>query len=200
MGLSLVITKRTDDRLLSLMKIHYSQPKGFVGRNICYAILYDNIYYGHIIGGSAAKHLPNRNQFLNITQYELNNVINNIFFHAEKQNGKYPIRNFLTTIIKIWEKEITKDWLKKYGDIVAGFETLVELPRTGECYRRAKWTKIGKTKGFTCKRVGGTSTDSWSGKRIWNTTDLRPKWVYCKKCSYYIPTMPPKDCQWCKML
>ena len=45
-------TKRTDSRLLQLMHNHYSQPKGFVGRNICYAITFNDIYYGHIIGGS----------------------------------------------------------------------------------------------------------------------------------------------------
>ena len=37
--------------------------------------------------------------------------------------------------------------------------------------------EIGVTKGFTCKRVKGTGTDSWSGKRVWNTNpdELRPK-------------------------
>jgi len=58
---------------------------------------------------------------------------------------------------------------------------LIEKPRTGECYRRAGWTQVGETKGFTCKRVAGKGTDSWSGKRIWNTIDLKPKIVMCYK-------------------
>lgn len=59
-GLRLEVIKRTDPRILANMSIHYSQPKGFVGRNICYAVLYNSIYYGSIVGGSATKHLPGR--------------------------------------------------------------------------------------------------------------------------------------------
>ena len=69
------------------------------------------------------------------------------------------------------------DWFNKYGDKVIGFETLVELPRTGECYRRDGWEQIGQTKGFTCKRVAGKSTDSWGGRRVWDYKNLRPKIV-----------------------
>lgn len=72
-----------------------------------------------------------------------------------------------------------------YNDEPIGFESLVELPRTGECYRRAGWQKVGITKGYTCKRIGGKSTDSWTGRRIWNKNELRPKLVYCYKISKY---------------
>lgn len=66
--LRLEITKRTDKRLLERMKGHYSQPKGFVGRNICYAIYYKDIYYGHIVWGSATKHLKGRHEFLKTSE------------------------------------------------------------------------------------------------------------------------------------
>ena len=62
-GSILELVKRTDPRLLADMKIHYSQPKGFVGRNICYAILFDGIYYGGIVGGSSTLHLVGRDVF-----------------------------------------------------------------------------------------------------------------------------------------
>jgi len=62
--LLLQIVKRTDARILENMKNHYSQPKGFVGRNICYAILWNNKYYGSIVGGSATLHLPNREMLI----------------------------------------------------------------------------------------------------------------------------------------
>lgn len=179
--MKLIITKRTDPNLLACMKKHYSQPKGFVGRNICYAVYHDDEYYGHIVGGSATRFLPGRNEFLGITIEQLNNVINNIFFHVEKINGKYPCRNFVPSIIKEWRETIIPFWESKYGDQVLGFESLVELPRTGECYKRDGWTLVGQTKGYTCKRVAGNGTDSWTGKRVWNTTDLRPKLVFCRK-------------------
>lgn len=181
--LNLIITKRTDKNLLERMKIHYSQPKGFVGRNICYAIYWNNIYYGHIVAGSATRFLPGRNDFLNITIKELNNVINNVFYNISSIDGKYPTRNFTTKVLLTFMEKSCQDWLKKYGDQCYGFETLIEKPRTGELYLKAGWKKIGETFGYTCKRISGKGTDSWSGKRVWNTdkNELRPKLVLCYK-------------------
>lgn len=179
--LQLKIVKRTHPRLVEEMSRHYSKPKGFVGRNICYAIYFNEICYGHIVGGSATRFLPGRDEFLGFCAKEkLNSIVNNIFYHIEPQEG-YPQRNFASSVILEFEKRIVVDWKQKYEDPVVALETLVELPRTGECYRRAQWTLIGQTKGYTCKRVGGKGTDSWSGKRVWDTNNLKPKLVFAKK-------------------
>ena len=63
MSLCLEPIKRTDPRILANMAVHYSQPRGFVGRNICYAVVNDGLYYGSIVGGSATLHLPGRDDF-----------------------------------------------------------------------------------------------------------------------------------------
>lgn len=131
--LTLTITKRTDSRLLDSMSRHYSQPKGFVGRNICYAITYGEIYYGHIVSGSATRFLPGRHEFLGTTHADLNRIINNTYFHVERVGGRYPSRNFTQSVIELWASVCHKDWLGKYGNDVIGLESLVELPRTGEC-------------------------------------------------------------------
>ena len=179
--LELIITKRTDTRLLERMKIHYSQPKGFVGRNICYAIMFNGEYYGHIVGGSATRFLPGRNEFLNMDLSMLNQVVNNVFYNISPINGKYPMRNFTSLVLKRFMNQVVIDWENKYGDMVLGFESLIEKPRTGELYLRAGWTKVGETIGYTCKRIAGKGTDAWSGKRIWDTENLRPKLVLCYK-------------------
>jgi hypothetical protein len=176
--MELIITKRTNPLLLSRMKNHYSSPRGFVGRNICYGIFHDGSYYGHIVGGSATRFLPNRNEFLGIDISNLNNIVNNIFFNISPVGSKYPTRNFTTKCVEEFVKKIKTDWLLKYGDRVLGFETLVEKPRTGELYRRAGWTLIGETHGYTCKRASGIGTDSYTGRRVWNTSELRPKLVF----------------------
>lgn len=179
----LTIVKRTSPLLLEEMKRHYSHPKGFVGRNICYAITVDEHCYGHIVGGSATRFLPGRDAFLGWdARSRLNNIVNNIFFHVEPHplTGKYPVRNFTTACLNKFENEVVIDWFEKYNDCVLAMESLIELPRNGECYRRAKWTQVGITKGYTCKRVAGIGTDSWSGKRVWDTNNLRPKAVFMK--------------------
>ncbi len=175
--------KRTDYELVKMMKLHYSQPKGFVGRNICYLINFDSKVYGAICGGSATLFLPGRNEFFGIdgsTPF-LNKIVNNIFYHIEPKGGKYPLRNFTFKVLNKFVERILIDWPLNYGDGVLGFETLVELPRTGDIYKRCGWIETGVTKGFTCKRIAGDGTDNWSGRRIWNMQDLKPKRVFCFK-------------------
>lgn len=167
------------------MAIHYSQPKGFVGRNICYAITYDGIYYGSIVAGSAVMHLKGRDEFFGLEKekkaVQIQRFVNNIFFHVERRDGKYPIRNFLKLILKRFRERVMADWAAKYGEQVQGFESLIELPRTGETYLRDGWIEVGQTKGQTCKRVAGKGSDSWSGRRVWDTKNLRPKRVFCRR-------------------
>jgi len=171
--LKLIRIKRTHPEMLRYMSIHYSKPLGFVGRNICYMIMVEGISHGTIVGGSATKHLPNRE-----IVGSLNNGVNNIFYHIEKQGHQYPLRNFASRVLALYRETIESDWVNEYGDMVSWHETLVELPRTGECYIRDGWRVIGKTKGFTCKRTSGIGTDAWSGKRVWDTVNLRPKLVF----------------------
>lgn len=179
--LKLAVCKRTHPPLLLEMDRHYSKPRGFVGRNICYSVFYDCYCYGHIVGGSATRFLPGREEFLKFPCLEhLNQIINNIFFHVEPKDGKYPVRNFTTKVIKEFEKVVVNDWKIKYGDTAWALETLVEIPRTGELYLRAGWTEVGITKGYTCKRGPGKGTDKWTGARIWDTENLRPKRVLVK--------------------
>jgi len=176
--IDLVRIKRTDPRILADMAIHYSAPKGFVGRNICYAVIHNETYYGAIVGGSATRFLPGRDDFFGWEgEKRLNNVVNNIFYHIEKKGGEYPCRWFTAKVLQEYKKVIERDWFDRYGDVVEGHETLIELPRTGHCYRKAGWIEVGQTKGYTCKRTAGKGTDSWTGKRVWDTKNLRPKKV-----------------------
>ena len=177
--IELIRTKKSDIRLSERMKNHYSAPKGFVGRQIFYAVTYNGVYYGHIVGGSATLHLPGRFEYLSLSKDNINNIVNNTFFNISPVEGKYPIRNFTVAVMHEFMRRISIDWKNQYGDDVLAFETLVEPPRTGELYRRAGFVEVGRTKGYTCKRIKGTGTDNWSGRRVWNVneSELRPKIV-----------------------
>lgn len=182
--ISLRQTTKFDIDLQTDMENHYSKPKGFVGRSICYKVFYNEIYYGGIVGGSSTRFLPGRNEFFDSIYgdwWNLENVVNNLFFHIEPKEVKYPTRNFSQKVLDLFQQKIIKDWHDKYKDYVLGFETLIELPRTGEIYKRNNWSLVGETKGFTCKRIAGKGTDNWSGKRVWDTVNLRPKLVFVKK-------------------
>jgi len=170
---------KSDKDLQGWMAVHYSSPKGFVGRQLIYKIIVDGITYGAIVAGSATRFLPGRDKFFGL-KIPLNNLVNNTFFHIEKQNDSYPIRNFSTKIVEEWRNRVAKDWPIQYGDLVMGWETLVEFPRTGELYKRDGWVEVGKTIGYTCKRVAGMGTDGWTGKRVWDTKNLRPKRVFVR--------------------
>jgi hypothetical protein len=182
--LHLELIKNSFPLMRADMAIHYSQPKGFVGRNICYAIMFGDVYFGSIVGGSATKFLVGRDAFFGINKINKNSllrkIVNNIFFHVEKKEGEYPQRNFVPAILKLFRQQVGKDWEAKYGDVVIGFESLIELPRIGTAYTRDDWTEVGITKGQTCKRVAGKGTDSWTGKRVWDTKNLRPKRVFVR--------------------
>jgi len=186
-SLSLVAVRRTDEEMLRNMETHYSQPLGFVGRNICYAVVFGGLCYGSIAGGSATRYLPGREIIGG-----LNNGVNNIFYHVEKRNGEYPLRNFTAAVLKLYRHTIEHDWFQEYGDEVRWHETLVELPRQGNCYKRDGWQLVGQTKGYTCKRTAGKGTDSWSGRRIWDTENLRPKLVFVR--SVLSTTTQPRVC------
>lgn len=133
------------------------------------------------MAGSSTLHLAGRDEFFQIARQDkktkLRQIINNIFYHIE---GPYPERNFTVKVLKAFRQRAAKDWFDKYGDPVIGFESLVELPRTGEIYKRDGWTEVGETKGQTCKRIAGKGTDGWTGRRVWDTENLRPKRVFCR--------------------
>ena len=91
------------------------------------------------------------------------------------------MRNFTTKVLQTWRDKISEDWKLKYSNSVIGFESLIEPPRTADLYKKDKWTYLGRTKGYTCKRVSGKETGKYSGKRIWDYNNLRPKLVYARK-------------------
>ena len=170
--LNLHLIPKTDLFLRGLMSTHYSTPRGFVGRSLCYKVFFNGVCYGAIVAGSATLHLPGARPT------NLNAIVNNAFYSISKRRGYDPRRNFTSHVIENFVDVARVDWERFYGDRVVRFETLIEPPRTGELYRRAGWFRVGETKGFTCKRIAGEGSDSWSGSRVWDTKNLRPKLVW----------------------
>lgn len=167
-NIHLTLISKSDPGLRYAMLAHYSEIYGFVGRQLIYAVTYGPTTYGYIAAGSATRYLPGRSTFLDFP-IDLRNIVNNTFFHIERQGGVYPCRNFIPQIMSIWRYATSIHWPDRYGDQVLAFEALVQLPRTGDLYLRDGWTEVGLTQGFTCRRMGGgASTDTWTGRRLWS--------------------------------
>ena len=189
--LQLICTKKTDSKLKKMIDRHYTHPKGFVGRSLCYAIFYDNQYYGHIVAGSCVQYLPGRQDFIGDEwRSKMNNIVNNTFFHIEPQGGKYPVRNFSQKVLSEFRKRVLTDWFEKYGDEVIAFETLIypeiledDRLRNGGIYLRDGWEHVGVTKGKECKRIGGKDkNEKFGGVRVWDdNSPLRPKIVLMRQ-------------------
>ena len=52
------------------------------------------------------------------------------------------------------------------------------IKRTDERILKDMSVHYSQPKGFTCKRQSGKSTDGWSGVRVWDRVNLRPKNVF----------------------
>jgi len=151
----------SDTLLVRMMKDHYSKPRGFMMRTLVYEVSVADNVYGYIVAGRATRNLPQRDEYLGISSKEdLDNIVNNVFYHIEKVDGRYPMHDFTTKVLIKWMDRVKIDWFERYGDPVLGFETLIEPPRTGDLYIKAGWvTAEEMTKGYTCK------TDH--GKKVW---------------------------------
>jgi len=170
---------KNDPELHRLMAVHYTHPKGFVGRQLFFHITWAGTLYGCIAFGSATRYLPGRPTSV----ADLTHGLNNIFYHIEKQDGRYPCRNFTTRALLLAEPLAIAAYETRYHDAVWWLESLVELPRTGDLYRKAGYREVGITKGYTCRRVGGNVlTEVFDGRRVWNMdpNSLRPKRVFLK--------------------
>lgn len=109
MPLTLRLINKTDPQLLEEARRHYSQPGGFPGRVVAYAVELDGIRYGSTIGGSATMWLKGRDEFFGFAGLKgndpsrisaVNRIVNNTFFHIEPGENGYPMRNFATAVVK----------------------------------------------------------------------------------------------------
>ena len=76
----------------------------------------------------------------------LNGIVDNTVFRLEKQ-----LPNLATQVLALWRRTVERDWSKKYGVAVCGFETFVieSETRKGSLYKADNWTFVGRTQGNT---------------------------------------------------
>lgn len=160
---------------------HYVTNKGCIGRQIHY-LIFDNQDFGSkpigIISGTASVYrCKPRDDYFQINKnnrhQKIQQIINNGIFRLEKRE-----KNLASHILKLWRKQILKDWYKKYKAEIIGFETFVfGENRTGSIYKADNWNYVGMSKGAALITTG--KGDMWTQKRI--RKQVEPKLIYCKK-------------------
>lgn len=149
--MKLVLCSRSDIEYKIIRDRHYVANHGCIGKQLHYliyegeGILEQPI--GIISGASAIWASEYRDKFFGINKgnriEKIDKIIDNVVFRLEKNN-----RNYGSQIMALWRKTILKDWTKRYGTEVIGFETFVfGKERFGTIYKADNWTYVGQTKG-----------------------------------------------------
>ena len=136
-----------------LLKTHYPQSKGIVGRRINFVIFKDNIPVG-IIGFASPPIINKVFKHFNIQDLSIGErgklILNNNIFRLEIKE-----KNLGTRVLKEARQKVKKLYKEKYGEDLLGLITFVEPPRTGAVYKADNWEYIGETEGYSIKRVAG---------------------------------------------
>jgi hypothetical protein len=109
---------------------------------------------GEVLGAiginSAVLALSSRDKFIGWTSNQrmanLNQVANNYRFAM-------IYRGLGSQVLSVLRKTAPIIWKEKYGDELVLLETLVKPPWEGTVYSASGWTKVGKTKGYSIKKL-----------------------------------------------
>ena len=168
MKIELERVKQTDSKAREYITNHYTNPRGFIGRNTTHLIKVDGNVCGVIVSGSTSLHLVGRSEFFG-KDCNIQDIINNRLFRLENN-----IPNLGTQVLKLWRKVVVEEWKIKYDCTPIGFETLVKPPLTGSVYRADNWFFGGITKGYTATKFGHSNKD-----KLWIKTE--PRLVFFRK-------------------
>lgn len=143
--------KEYEDLYCSLLRQHhYKGYKGIVGENMKYVVLdrYERIV-SCLLFGSSAWSVESRDCFLG---WETASREENLYLTTNNMRFLIPhwikIPHLASHILGAVSRQISNDWLERYGHPVYMLETFVERERfRGTCYKASNWIYTGQTKG-----------------------------------------------------
>ena len=180
--------KRTDEDYQLIRNRHYIPNRGCHGQQLHYLIYLNENIIGIISGASSVYAVKSRDDFFGLTKdnkkIALNSIINNVVFRLE-----YHEKNLGTKILKIWRKQIARDWEQRYKVKVHGFETFIieNESRKGALYKADNWSYLGRTVGNTKFHDKGLNT-MHERKETEQKLIFAVKIPNTKLCESYTPT------------
>jgi len=171
-GIWLCQCKQTHLAFAEIKRRHYVHNRRSVGRQLHYLILEGGDVIGIISGASAVWACSARDGFFQIDFRnrieKIAGIINNVLFRLERNE-----RNLASRVLKLWRERVVSDWFDKYGIRAIGFETFVQPPLRGTCYKADNWTEVGRTYGSAKRCRGIRRKPSFREK-------TEPKLVFCR--------------------
>jgi hypothetical protein len=143
--------KKYDDIFCSLLsQHHYKGYKGVVGENMKYVVLdrYNRIV-SCLLFGSSAWSVASRDRFLG---WDTASREDNLYLTTNNMRFLIPhwiqVPHLASHILGTVSRQISSDWLERYGHPIYMLETFVERERfRGTCYKASNWIYTGRTKG-----------------------------------------------------
>lgn len=173
--IELIRCKRSDPKYQEIRNRHYVENHGCIGRQFHYLVYVNDKLVGIISGASPVWACSPRDNFFGINKDNRETmvgkyVINNVVFRLEES---FP--NLGTQVLKLWRKQIVKDWRDRYGDAPLGFETFIfGENRTGAMYKADNWIYVGETQGNTKFKPHGAYG-------ITERKQVEKKLIFCKR-------------------
>jgi len=143
--------KEYEDLFCSLLsQHHYKGYKGVVGENMKYVVLdrYKRIV-SCLLFGSSAWSVESRDRFLG---WDAASREDNLYLTTNNMRFLIPhwiqVPHLASHILGTVSRQISNDWLERYGHPIYTLETFVERERfRGTCYKASNWKYTGRTKG-----------------------------------------------------
>ena len=133
-----------------LSRHHYKGYKGVVGENMKYIVLdrYKRIV-SCLLFGSSAWSVESRDGFIG---WDTASREDNLYLTTNNMRFLIPhwiqIPHLASHILGTVSRQISNDWLERYGHPIYMLETFVERERfRGTCYKASNWIYTGRTKG-----------------------------------------------------
>jgi hypothetical protein len=145
------VTAKATSRLWNGLvdRYHYLGYKPLPGAQLRYLIESDQGLLGVLGFGAAAWKVAARDRWIGwdtpTREAHLGRVLNNARFLLLPW---VRVRHLASHVLALSARQVSEDFVARYGEPVVLLETFVEIPRfAGTCYRAANWHYLGETAG-----------------------------------------------------
>lgn len=134
----------------AMMKAHHPLGDGpLCGAQLRYLIVSDQGYLGGMSFSSAAWRLAERDKWIGWSEATRAARLSKIVLQSRfLVLPSVVVPHLASHVLSMAMKQLSKDWLVRYGEKPALVETFVDGERyQGTCYRAANWIELGLTEG-----------------------------------------------------